>query len=181
MKKIIVKCKLNDPREFELKLHDAEHDFGPVFWQHDRVYWPRGFKRNINYPCLIMRTEIKDIKQPPEYQLIIKRHISDSDADIIHLTPILEYTEATHIIHQLGFIKKAEVSRQRQVLKMGEDTIINLDKVEGLASTYAKIEARLNDGESATAVREDLVKTLAVLGETEITEITYAELLAQKA
>ena len=43
MKKIIVKVRLGKSREsFEQKLSDIEFDCSPVYWQHDRVYVPRG-------------------------------------------------------------------------------------------------------------------------------------------
>ena len=79
MKKIIVKVHLGKSREaFEQKLSDIEFDFSPVYWQHDRVYVPRGYKRGENYPRMIMRTEMKAVDRPPRYFIILKRHIEDS-------------------------------------------------------------------------------------------------------
>ena len=45
MKKIIVKCKLASREGFVDKLSDIEMEFSPIYWQHDRVYVPNGYKR----------------------------------------------------------------------------------------------------------------------------------------
>ena len=49
--------RLRSREDFENKLTEMGMDFGPVYWQHDRVYVPRSFRRGANYPRMIMRTE----------------------------------------------------------------------------------------------------------------------------
>ena len=120
MKKIIVKCKLDDPTRFEDKITKINMDFSPVFWLHDRVYAPKEYKRGMNFPRLVMRTEVRATDKPAEYSLILRRHIEDSRVDVIENTIIKNYEEMVKIIFQLGFKQIAEVSRQRQELKVGE-------------------------------------------------------------
>ena len=176
MKKIILKCKLEDRDRFEEKLSDIDMDFGPVYWQHDRVYTPRGYKRAQNYPRLVMRTELKAVDEKPEYYLILRRHIEDSGIDVVEKTPVTDYATTVNIIMQLGFRQAGEVSRRRQDLEMGEGTIIHLDELDGRKETYAKIETVLQDGDSATEARNDLKKTFETLDESDIVESAYFEL-----
>lgn len=177
MKQVIVKYELSSREEFEQKLSDLGLDFGMMYWQHDRVYLPRG--ENLqNMPRLTIRTEMRALDKPARYELILKRFISDSGAIIMNRTPIEDYTEVAQILHQLGFVKKAEISRQRQDLKMGDNVILHLDKIEGLAGDYAKLETILEEGEKVTEVLADLRKTLLVLGVGEERAKPYYEMLA---
>ena len=175
MKKIIVKAKLSGRDKFEKKLNDIDMDFSPIYWQHDRVYVPREYKKGMNYPRMIMRTEMKAVDKPASYYLILKRHIEDSGIDIVEDTPIKDYEEMVNIILQLGFKLKKEVSRRRQEIQMGDETVMYLDNVEGTSGYFAKIETVLNDGESVAEVRKDLVDTLAVLGEKNLVDSAYFE------
>ena len=175
MKKIILKCKLKSRDGFEQKLADIDLDFSPIYWQHDRVYVPRGYQKNSNYPRLIMRTEMKSVDKPAKYYFILKRHIEDSGVDIAEETPVADYEKLVNIILQLGFKPIAEVSRRRQELKMGEGTLIYLDKVDNLAGYYAKIESTLNPNDSVTEAKDDLKKTFETLGESNFIESTYFE------
>ena len=178
MKKIIVKVHLGKSREaFEQKLSDIEFDFSPVYWQHDRVYVPRGYKRGENYPRMIMRTEMKAVDRPPRYFIILKRHIEDSGIDVVYETPIRDYTEVVGIIQQLGFKLLAEVSRKRQEIKMAEGTILYLDKVEGVNGFFSKIETVVSENDSAERVREEVVSTFRSLEETNFVEDCYAEMI----
>ena len=177
MKKIILKCRLKDRERFENQLSDIDFDFSAIYWQHDRVYVPRGFKRGMNLPRLIMRTEMHAVDNPPEYSLILRRHIEDSGVDIVEKTPITDYVQTVNIILQLGFKLAGEVSRRRQDLDMGEGTKIHLDEIDGRPDEhYAKIESTLVDNDSVTEVRTDLLKTFETLGETDIIETPYFEL-----
>ena len=153
MKKVILKCKLKNREEFEQKLSDIDLDFSPIYWQHDRVYLPRNYKPNANFPKLIMRTEMKAVDKPAKYFFILKRHIEDSGIDIIEETPVQDYEKLVNIILQLGFKPTAEVSRRRQELKMGEGSIIYLDKVDGKSGYYAKIESDLQTTDSVEAAK----------------------------
>jgi predicted adenylyl cyclase CyaB len=165
MKTVIVKLKLKNREDFVKMLSDISMDFGDIYWQHDRIYAPRGYKKGDNYPTVKVRTEMKAVDKPARYSIILKRHIEDSGIDIVNGTRVKDYTESVNILHQLGFNKVGEVSRQRQELAMGENIKIYLDKVEGLAGYYARIETDLADGDDIEEVREDLVKTFEVLGQ----------------
>ncbi len=177
MKKVILKCKLKNRDSFENKLSEIDLDFSPVYWQHDRVYVPRGYKRGMNLPRLVMRTEMESVDEPPKYDLILKRHIEDSGVDIVETTHIEDYANMVNIILQLGFKLAAEVSRRRQELTMGEGTKIFLDEIDNRqGESYAKIESELVSTDSVISAREDLRKTFATLGETDIVESSYFEL-----
>ncbi|MBR0430908.1 CYTH domain-containing protein [Candidatus Saccharibacteria bacterium] len=176
MKKVILKCKLKNRDEFEQKLSDIDLDFSPIYWQHDRVYAPRGYKRGINLPRLIMRTEMKAVDKPAKYYLILRRHIEDSGVDVTEETSIKDYEKVVNIIMQLGFKSIAEVSRRRQELKMGEGTFIYLDKIDNKPGYYAKIESELSDADSVIEAKEDLKKTFETLGESNFIDSTYFEL-----
>lgn len=176
MKKIIVKCRLHGKDDFRQKLSEIGLEFGEIYYLHDRIYIPREYQRGANYPRLDMRTLMTAVDKKPKYLMILKRHIEDSGVDIIDQTEIKDYSEAVNIIHQLGFKKVSEVSRQRQELKMSELTIY-LDKVENLPGYYAKMEAPLLEGESSQAVREDFEKTFAIFGQKDFTRQTFTELM----
>ena len=176
MKKVILKCKLSSRERFEDKLSDIDLDFSSIYWQHDRVYVPRGYKRGMNLPRLVMRTEMKAVDKPPKYSLILRRHIEDSGIDVVEETSIKDYENTVNIILQLGFKPTGEVSRRRQELKMGEGTYIYLDKIDGKNGYYAKIESNLAAEDSVAAAKEDLKKTFETLGESNFVETAYFEL-----
>lgn len=176
MKKIIVKCRIHGKDDFRSRLAEIGLEFGDIYYLHDRVYVPREYRPQSNYPRLTMRTLMTAVDKNPKYILILKRHIVDSGVDIWDETEVKDYTEAVNIIHQLGFKKVSEVSRQRQELRMSELTIY-LDKAEKLPGYYAKMEGPLLEGESSFEVREDFEKTFVVLGQRDITKLTFTELI----
>lgn len=176
MKKVILKCKLSSRDKFEDKLSDIDLDFSAIYWQHDRVYVPRGYKKGMNLPRLVMRTEMKAVDKPPKYSLILRRHIEDSGVDVIEETIVKDYEKTVNIILQLGFKPAGEVSRRRQDLKMGEGTYIYLDKIDGKNGYYAKIESDLTADDSVTDARADLEKTFETLGEFSFVDSPYFEL-----
>lgn len=176
MKKIIVKCKLASRENFVQKLSDIEMEFSPVYWQHDRVYVPKGYKRGINMPRLLMRTEMKAVDKPAKYYLILKRHIEDSGVDVVDETVVKDYTEMVNIILQLGFKPQKEVSRRRQEIKMSDDTSLFLDKIDGTNGSFVKLETNLVEGDSVEDVKNDLLKTLAVFGEKNVVETSYSDI-----
>ena len=53
-----------------------------------QAYEAAGYKRGMNLPRLVMRTEMKAVDEPPKYSLILKRHIEDSGVDIIEKCPL---------------------------------------------------------------------------------------------
>ena len=175
MKKVILKCKLSSRDKFEDKLSSIDLDFSAIYWQHDRVYVPRGYKRGMNLPRLVMRTEMKAVDKPPKYSLILRRHIEDSGVDIVEETSIKDYENTVNIILQLGFRPAGEVSRRRQDLDMGEGTYIYLDKIENLPGYYAKIESNLSQDDSVAEAQADLRKTFETLGETNFVDEAYFE------
>ena len=177
MKKVVVKMKLNSREAFEKKLDKMGMEFAPVLWQHDRVFVPRNYRRGGGYPRLIMRTEMKAVDKPAKYSLILKRHIEDANVEIFDETKVADYTEAANIILQLGFRPEAEISRRRQEIKMSDGVVLYLDKVEGLAGYYAKIEAELKENESSSALRVEMIKTFENLDQKNEVIQTYSELL----
>ena len=176
MRKVIIKTKLSSREKFEEKLSDIDLDFSAIYWQHDRIYIPRDYKKNANYPRLVMRTEMKSVDKPAKYTLILKRHIEDSGVDIVEETSVKDYENTVNIILQLGFKLDTEISRRRQDLQMGEGTVIYLDKIETLPGYYAKIESEIGPADSVIEAKLDLEKTFKTLGESNFITSPYAEL-----
>ena len=162
MKLVIVKAKIIDKIDVLKKISDTGHQFGKVVFQNDRIFLPRGYQVSRNLPKMMIRTEIIDPKRKPWYQMIQKRHIDTESVDLVHSTPVLNYTETAHIVQQLGFELKAEVIRNRQKLQI-EDTVIYLDDVDELGS-YIKIEREAKKGQDIEKVREELWDVLRVFG-----------------
>ena len=162
MKLVIVKAKITDKISFLKRMHDSGHDFGKVVFQNDRVFQPRGYQPSRKLPKLMIRTEIIDPKRKPWYQLIQKRHLTDQNIDLVHMTPILDYTETAHIVQQLGFELRAEVVRNRQKLQV-DDVTFYLDDVDELG-TYVKLERELKKDEDIEKIRRELWEVLKVLG-----------------
>jgi len=174
MKKIILKYRLADRDSFEDELSARDFDFSALYWQHDRVYVPRGFKRAQNFPRLVMRTEMRAVDAPPKYSLILRRHIEDSGVDIVEETPVTDYVGTVNIILQLGFKPAGEVSRRRQDLEIKEGTKVYLDILDGCDEYYAKIETDLKEDDSVEKVRSKLEKTMKNFGD--LIESAYFEL-----
>ena len=42
----------------------------------------------MNYPRLVMRTEVRTTAQPAEYFMYLKRHIEDSGVDCVNFTRV---------------------------------------------------------------------------------------------
>lgn len=176
MRKVIVKCRVHDRDRLEKRLEGVDLEFSPIYWQHDRVYVPRGYKGRSNYPRLVMRTEMHAIDEAPEYLLSLRRHIEDSGVDIIEDTKIVDYEGMVNIILQLGFKQFGEVSRRRQEIKMSDSTMLYLDTLDNDDSIYAKIESVLDDRAPAINAKYELINTLRSFGETDIVESAYFEL-----
>lgn len=84
------------------------------------------------------------------------------------------------MIHQLGFRKAAEVSRQRQELALDEHTKMCLDIVEGLAGSFLKIEAELAENVAVEALRREVFRTLELFGQETFIMQTYADLMTER-
>jgi hypothetical protein len=177
MKKVIVKCKLKNHDEFEKKLSEIDMDFSPMYWVHERVFVPRNYQKRSSFPRLILRTEMRAVDRPAKYELQLRRHIEDSGVDIIDTTVIRDYQEAANIILQLGFEAQNEVSSRRQELVLGNGTKLFMDKVDGVAGYFAKIEAELGDNDKVEDVRREIVSTFEQFGQdaSTIIEHTYSE------
>lgn len=176
MKKIIEKVKLSSRDSFKGKLSDIELNFSPVYWEHDRIFVPRNYKKGMNLPRLVMRTTMKAVDKPAKYSLILRRHIEDSGIDLVEEISTKDYEAAVAIILQLGFKLAGEVSRRREALDMGEETYIYIDKIENLPGYYAKIESKLSEHDSVTEAREDLRRTFRTLGESTFIDEAYFEI-----
>ncbi len=177
MKKLIAKSQLLNQSDFEYRLQSVGMELGPTVWQHERIYLPSDWQYGRNMPRLVLRTEVYAVDQPAFYSIYLKRHIEDSGIDIVDLTSVGDYTEAANIIHQLGFRKTAEVSRQRRELSLDSHTAIYLDQVEGVHDAFVKIEAEVKDGDHVEALKVDLLNTLAMLGQKTYTEQPYFDLM----
>ena len=174
-----MKAKLPNRAEFVGTLAEIGMDFSEAFWQHDRVFVPKGYEKGKSLPRLYLRTIVKDAEKPAAYALVLRRHIEAKGVDVVNFTTFKDYTEMAHILHQMGFEIKYEVSRQRQEMSMGDSVKVYLDKVEGVAGYYVKFESNLTDEDKPEDVREDLVKTLEVLKvrKGNVVEGSYGELL----
>lgn len=178
MKKLIVKSQLLDRAALDEQLTSIGMELSPVIWQHERVYLPHDYRPAMNFPRLVMRTEVRTTDQPAVYSMYLKRHIEDSGVDWVNFTEVKDYTEASGIVHQLGFRKVAEISRQRQELWLDDKTVIYVDKVEGIESFYLKIEAELGEDESVDLLRRDLFNILTMLGQETFTMQAYFDLMS---
>lgn len=175
MKKIIVKCKLASRDKFEDKLSEIDLDFSPIYWQHDRVYVPRGYKPGMNLPRLIMTTEVKAVDRPANYTLVLRRHIEDSGIDVVEETPVKDYAGMVNIIMQLGFKQLSEFSMRRQEIRMDDKTVLYLDSIDNEKWYYAKLETEITDKDSIPDVKNELLGTLKSLGENDIVRTSYGE------
>ena len=173
--------KLPNRADFVGGLKDIDMEFSEAFWQHDRVFVPKGYDRGKGLPKLSLRTIVKDAEKPAAYALVLRRHIENKGIDVVNYTTFKDYTEMAHILHQMGFEIKYEVARRRQELSMGDSVKIYLDKIEGLPGYYAKLESNLNDEDDPEDAREDLTKTFEILkvGRKNVVEKNYGELLEE--
>lgn len=181
MKRVIVKAKLPNKPEFVQMLRDISMNFSDTFWQHDRIFEPKGYAPGKNLPRLSLRTIVKDTTKPATYALVLRRHIQNKGIDVVNFTTIKDYTETAHILHQLGFELKHEISRERQELVMGEGVKVYLDKIDSLPGYYAKFESNIvNDAEAAEA-RADLIDTFEVLKvpRTNVIDLPFGEMIAK--
>ena len=177
MKKVIVKCKLKNHEEFEKKMTEIDMDFSPMYWLHERVYVPRNYQKKSSFPRLILRTEMHAVDRPAKYELQLSRHIEDSRNDIFATKIIRDYQEAANIILQLGFEDQNEVSSRRQELVLGKGTKMFMDKVDGVAGYFAKIETELGENDKVEDVRKEIISTFEQFGQDASTLITdtYSE------
>lgn len=179
MKRVTIKVEVKDIAELERRMKDISLEFEPTLYQHDRVYVPRGYKRGMNLPRLVMRTEMSSVDKPAIYKLILKRHIEDSGIEITDRSVIRDYTEIVNMIHQLGFVLGTEVSRRRKRIKLSETSRIYLDYIDKLPNPYLKIETALDEKDKVSEVMADLKRTLKLfhLSKEHISQESYFEIL----
>ena len=179
MKKSIVKMKLASRADFVSTLEEINFKFSEPYWQHDRIFVPRGYDRDKSLPRLCLRTIVKNPNKDATYALVLRRHYAEKCIDVVNAISFKDYTEAAHILYQLGYTLKAEVARRREELDMGNTIKIYIDKIDSLPGYYSKIESDLSENDDSIAAREDLIETFKVLGVKRVTPIdqTYGELL----
>ena len=178
MKKAIVKTKLLSRYDLIATLNEINYNFETPYWQHDRIFVPKNYDRDQSKPRLSLRTVVKQDNETI-YALVMRQHIAKTGMDVIHRTVVNDYTEAAHIIYSLGYEFKAEISRRREELQMGETVRLYIDKIDNLDGYYLKIETILDDDESPEDARQDLIETFDVLGIRDAYPIdrTYGELI----
>ena len=106
MKRSIVKMKLNSRTDFIATLGEINFEFEEPYWQHDRIFVPKNFDRTKSMPRLSLRTIVKNPEKDATYALVLRRHFEDIKMDLVNATPVKDYTEAAHILHQLGYTLK---------------------------------------------------------------------------
>jgi adenylate cyclase class IV len=180
MRLISLKTKLKNTTNLLKTLQDIGMQFGEAYYQHDRVFLPRGYEEGSGLPRMIIRTYVPDSKDA-DYRLIVKRHSGGKGADVAHSTLIADYTETVHLLHQLGFSYAGEVAKHRQELSMEQGITLFLDKVDSLG-TYLKLESRVGKDDSVEDVRADLSQILQAMGisEQDIFAESYRSLLSAK-
>ncbi len=179
MKKSIVKMKLTSRADFISTLEEINFKFSDPYWQHDRIFVPRGYDRDQSLPRLCLRTVVKNPNKDAIYSLILRRHFAEKKIDVVNSITFKDYTEAAHILYQLGYTLKAEVARRREELDMGNTIKIYIDKIDNIPGYFAKIESDLADGDDPIAAREDLIETFRVLNvkKGEPIDKTYGEIV----
>ena len=179
MKKSIVKVKLNSRADFIETLDEINFHFTEPYWQHDRIFVPKNYSRDKSLPRLSLRTIVKDPNKDAIYALVLRRHFEDKKFDVVNSIIVKDYTEAAHIVYQLGYELKYEVARKREELNMGDTIKIYIDKIDNLPGYYAKIESDLSDNDDSIEAYNDLLETYKVLNvkNTKPVAQTYGELL----
>ena len=174
--------KLQNRIDFISTLEEIDYHFSEVYWQHDRIFVPQNYSRDQSLPRLSLRTIVHKADKNAIYALVMRRHNSEEGYDVVNSTQVKDYAEAAHILYQLGYELKYEVSRHREELNMGETIKVYIDKIDGLPGYYGRIESDLSDGDNVEEARNDLIETFRVLGvKGEPVNQTYGELLDSSA
>ncbi len=181
MRKTIIKMKLNSRIDFIEMLSEINFKFSAPYWQHDRVFVPKRFTRDKAMPRLSLRTIVKDPEKKATYALVMRRHFEDDKFDLVNATIVKDYSETAHILYQMGYELRYEVSRRREELHMGESVNVYIDKIDGLPGYYGRIESDLADGDDPQQAYNDIIETFKILHVTgkPVSE-TYGEILESK-
>lgn len=175
MKKLIVKSLLKDRAEFEKRAIGVGLQFTPKYWQHERVYLPHDYQPKMNYPRMVLKTEMREADKTV-YIMELKRHLEQNGVDVVEATTVGDYTAATAIVQQLGFQKVAELARSRWEAVLANGVTVYLDEIEGMDGTFLKMEVMLEDESTAEEMRKELFEILKLLGQETFILQTYAEL-----
>ena len=178
MRKAIVKTKLASRYDLISTLGEINYFFETPYWQHDRIFVPKNYDRNQSKPRLSLRTVVKQDNETI-YALVMRQHFAKTGLDVIHRTVVSDYTEAAHIIYSLGYEFKAEISRRREELQMGDTVRLYIDNIDNLDGYYLKIETILDENETPDDARQDLIDTFKVLNIRDALPIdrTYGEII----
>lgn len=176
MKRVVLKSPVADYAAMIERMAEIGSEFGPAVWQQERIYLPADFKPRNNQPRLVVRTEVVNPEEPANYYLFLKRHIEDSGIDYVHQTTIGDPVAMEEIAHQLGYRKVAELNRQRQSVLLDDYTVLHLDTVEGMSTSWLKIEQEIVSDLPVSVVQAGLFQTLRLLGLSTFVLQTYAEL-----
>lgn len=178
MRKVIVKTRLHNRQDLLMVLDEIGYSFEPSYWQNDRVFVPRNYNREHGSPRLSLRTVVRRDGKTI-YALVMRQHFVKDGLDVINRTVVEDYAEAAHIIYSLGYVLRADISRRREELQMGESVKLYIDNIDGLDGYYLKIETVLDENEDPVAARQDLIETFKVLElrAAKPVELTYGELL----
>lgn len=179
MKKLIVKSLLKDRAEFEKQAANVGLQFAPKYWQHERVYLPHDYQPKMNYPRMVLKTEMREPNQAV-YTMELKRHLEGDGIDVVEMTTVGDYTAATAIVQQLGFQKIAELARSRWEAVLANGVTVYLDEIEGMDGTFLKMEVTLEDESTAGEMRKELFEILKLLGQETFIMQTYAELTREQ-
>lgn len=179
MKKLIVKSLLKDRAKFEQRAKEVGLEFSAKVWQHERIYLPHDFQPKMNYPRMILKTEVRE-PNGATYALELKRHLESNGLDKVETTTVGDYTAATAIVQQLGFQKVAEVTRSRSEAVLREKTVVYLDEIEGMEGSFVKIEVELEDESAVEAMRQEMFEILKLFGQETFILQTYADLMKEQ-
>lgn len=180
MKKTIIKMRLATRAEFVNTLEKINLRFSEPYWQHDRIFVPRDYSRDYSLPRISLRTTVLSPDDDAIYSLVLRRHISNRNLDYYNSTLVSDYTEAAHMLYQLGYELKAEFGRRRQELAISDTVHAYIDQIDKVNGYFAKFESDLGDNDDPELAHDDLLKTFAVLGvEGEPIMKTYGELFLE--
>jgi predicted adenylyl cyclase CyaB len=174
------KARLNTTDETNLikALQDVGLEFSEAYFQHDRIFLPRGYRSGSRLPRMVLRTKVP-VGKSVSYRLILKRETEQRGAAAVYATHITNYAETVHMLQQLGFGHKADIELGRQEINMGQGVMLYLDEVKGLGK-YLKVEvAKADDVEATAETTDELLEIMKLLGirEKTITADSYRSLL----
>ena len=128
MRKVIVKTRLHNRQNLLMVLNEIGFNFEPSYWQNDRIFVPKNYNREHGSPRLSLRTVVRRDGKTI-YALVMRQHFAKDGIDVINRTVVEDYAEAAHIIYSLGYTLRADISRRREELQMGESVKLYIDSI----------------------------------------------------